>query len=183
MQYLTSQVYAFSVTVLTGFLLGVFFDIYRVMQGVIRPRKIITHLGDLLFWIISTGFIFLLLLFGNWGDFRLYVFLGIGLGVLIYLRWFSRLTIKLLLAIIKTINYLNNLIISFIRYIIIAVLFPLRVIKNIIIIPIGFVGTVLQSGQRLLSCTFRRLLGAPVKKSQHWIKTKLGKFFSVFRNL
>jgi len=181
-QDLSSQVYAFCVTVLTGFLLGIFFDIYRVMRGVIRPRRLIAHFGDLLFWLISTGFIFLLLLFGNWGEIRLYVFIGAGLGVFIYLRWFSRLTVKLLILVIKILSYVKNIVVMGITYIITALIFPFRLVKNIIVIPIGFIGTAGLACRKWLSRLFRRWFGYPVKKSCHLIKKRLRKFFSIFRN-
>lgn len=180
MQGLTSQVYAFCVTVLIGFLLGIFFDMYRVLRGVVRPRKIITHLGDLLFWLLSTGFIFLLLLFGNWGEIRLYVFIGIGLGALVYLRWFSRITIRLLAFILKILVYIKNFIKSCLHYLIAILLFPIRLVRQIIFVPIGFIGTAVLTGKRWLGRLARRWFGYPLKKGWLRFKRRLRKFFRKF---
>lgn len=180
MQGLTLQVYAFCVTMLIGFLLGIFFDMYRVLRGVIRPRRIITHLGDLLFWFVSTGFIFLLLLFGNWGEIRLYVFIGIGLGALVYLHWCSRITVKLLFFILKILSYVLDIIITFLQYLVIILLFPLRILKKIIIVPIGFIGTAMNAGRKQLVRMLRRWFGYPLKKGWHRIKRRLRKIFHNF---
>ncbi|MFZ5639756.1 MAG: spore cortex biosynthesis protein YabQ [Bacillota bacterium] len=180
MQDLTSQFYAFCVTVLTGLLLGIFFDVYRVVRGIIRPRRIISHLSDLLFWLISTGFIFLLLLFGNWGEVRLYVFIGVGLGAFIYLQLFSRLTVKLLVFLLRLLGYVKNLVITCLYYIIIIILFPFRLVKNVIIIPVGFIGTAVMALHKRLSRMFRRLIGIPVKRGWRRIKRRLRKIFSIF---
>lgn len=170
MQGLTSQIYAFCVTVLTGFLLGIFFDMYRVLRGVIRPRGIITHLGDLLFWFISTGFIFLLLLFGNWGEIRFYVFVGVALGVMVYLRWFSRMTVRLLALLLKVMIFIKNFVAACLHYLIVILLFPFMVIKHTVFVPLGLIGTSLLAGKRYLAGLFRRWVGRPVKGG--WVKFK-----------
>jgi spore cortex biosynthesis protein YabQ len=179
-QDLTSQIFAFCVTVLTGFLLGIFFDVYRVGRGIIRPRRIISHLSDLLFWLISTGFIFLLLLFGNWGEVRLYVFIGVGLGLFIHLQWFSRLTVRLLMILLKLLGYIKKLVIACLHYILIVILFPFRLVKNIIIIPVGFISSIVIALNKWISRMFRRLIGIPVKRAWNRIKRKLRKIFSIF---
>lgn len=178
MQDLTSQVYAFCVTMLIGFLLGIFFDVYRVLRGIIRPRRIITHIGDLLFWIVSTGFIFLLLLFGNWGEIRLYVFIGVGLGALGYLRWFSQITLKMLGILLKILVYIENIIIKFLQYLIIVLLFPLRIIKKIIVVPISFIGTILLAGRKRLAHLLRLWFGYPIKRGWESVKKRLRKILS-----
>ena len=180
MQDLTTQIYAFCVTILTGFLLGIFFDIYRVVRGLIKPRKVIAHLGDLLFWIITTGFIFVLLLFGNWGELRLYVFIGAGLGVFLYLHSFSKLTVRILNFVIKILGYVKNLLAALSGLIINAILFPFRLIKSIIIIPIGLIGKAVQAVKKILARIFRFCIGRPANKCMLWIKRLPGKFFTIF---
>ena len=90
MQSIYEQFVAFSVTIGIGFLAGILFDFYRVIRGLWKPRQLGTFLGDLIFWVIMTVLVFTLLLIGNWADLRIYVFLGIFLGLYFYINKFSK---------------------------------------------------------------------------------------------
>jgi spore cortex biosynthesis protein YabQ len=63
----------------------------------------LTSLADLLYWLLATLVVFAGLLFGNWGEVRLYVFLGLSAGVLLYYRLFSRQAIRLLVGAIRVV--------------------------------------------------------------------------------
>ncbi|KNZ68892.1 spore cortex biosynthesis protein YabQ [Thermincola ferriacetica] len=145
MQNLSTQLFAFGVTVCGGFLLGLLFDFYRVARGVIRPKKIITHLGDLIFWIISTFIIFLFLLLGNWGEIRLYVFIGLLLGSTIYLKIFSSRVIKTILLIIKAIRTIKLEIVKVVLFLYRIVGYPVNLIRRVVLIPVGLIGSLLIS--------------------------------------
>jgi len=81
---LAGQVYAFTATVIIGAVVGFCFDYYRVLREIYRPKKVGTYLGDSIFWLITTILVFGMLLMGNWGEMRLYVLIGLTLGVLVY---------------------------------------------------------------------------------------------------
>lgn len=98
MQPINAQFYSFLGTVLTGFVLGGLFDFYRVFRLLTKPKKLLTCLGDLLFGLFAALAVFLILLYSNWGEFRLYVFLGMFLGIFFYYNLLSRLVVKVLLA-------------------------------------------------------------------------------------
>jgi spore cortex biosynthesis protein YabQ len=83
---LGSQIYAFAVMVCTGLLIGLLFDVYRVIRALIRRRFAGGLLMDLAFWLVATPVFFLMLLAGNWGELRLYVFLGVGMGLFVYFQ-------------------------------------------------------------------------------------------------
>lgn len=180
MQSLTSQFYAFLVTVLAGVTIGVIFDFYRVIRGLARPRKVFTYLGDLAFWVISTMVIFFLLLVGNWGEIRFYVFIGILAGIGLYLKCLSRYFIKtfalFFLIIKKTLMYIAKTL-SMIWFI---VTYPFIVIKNIVIIPIGFLGITCARVIRWVKKLLNRFVGAPVKgyicRMERRIKNSLIKY-------
>lgn len=91
---LTSQAETFLITVISGMVLACLFDGYRVLRGVLRPRWLITWIGDLAYWLLATIMVFLGLLAGNWGEVRLYVFIGLLSGVGVYYQFFSRYTIR-----------------------------------------------------------------------------------------
>lgn len=97
----TGQMETFIITVITGAVLGALFDFYRILRGVFRPRWILSSLADLLYWLLSTVLVFIALLFGNWGEVRLYVFFGLLAGVFGYYKLLSRLTIRFLIGLIR----------------------------------------------------------------------------------
>lgn len=78
------QAYMFSVTILSGIAIGFLFDIFRALRGIVRPRGLLSDAGDLAFWVLTTFFLSAALLFGNWGEVRLYVFAGIIIGLILY---------------------------------------------------------------------------------------------------
>lgn len=90
MAAISAQLFAIAITLLSGFLLGLFFDLYRVLRALWRPGPLWTRLGDLLFWLFAFCLLYSLLLLGNWGEMRLYVVLGWGLGLFLYIRFLSR---------------------------------------------------------------------------------------------
>lgn len=98
---LTMQVETFLLTVVTGMFLGLLFDFYRIMRGVFKPRWLVTSVADLLYWLVATVIVFVALLFGNWGEVRLYVFIGLLTGVLLYYWLLSRPAIRLLIGMIR----------------------------------------------------------------------------------
>ncbi|MDR7866779.1 MAG: spore cortex biosynthesis protein YabQ [Sporomusaceae bacterium] len=95
------QIDAFVITVATGMLLGVTFDFYRVLRTVFRPPWLLTSLADLGYWLLATGVVFLALLFGNWGELRLYTFIGLALGAFGYYRLLSRQAVRVIIALLR----------------------------------------------------------------------------------
>lgn len=98
-----NQAYLFLVFSITGVIIGILFDIFRILRRTIKTSNIITYIEDVLFWIL-TG---LLVLYNIWyfnnGEIRIFMFLGIILGVLIYMSTLSNIIIKVFSKILKTI--------------------------------------------------------------------------------
>lgn len=94
---LSGQAAVFGVMTVTGFLLGVLFDGYRVLRGTVGLKKWSTALADLLYWLVATAVVFGILLFSNGGELRLYVFIGLFTGAVLYYRLASAFVIRLLL--------------------------------------------------------------------------------------
>ena len=53
-----NDVYAFIIFILNGFLIGLFFDFFRILRKGFKTPDFITYFEDLIFWIV-TGFILL----------------------------------------------------------------------------------------------------------------------------
>lgn len=97
-----NQAYLFLVFSLTGVVIGILFDFFRILRRTIKTSNIITYIEDVLFWIL-TG---LLILYNIWyfnnGEIRVFMFLGIILGVLIYMSTLSNILIKIFTKILQT---------------------------------------------------------------------------------
>lgn len=101
-----NQAYLFLVFSLTGIIIGIIFDFFRILRKSFKTSNIITYIEDIIFWIL-TGFIILYAIwFFNNGEIRTYIFLGIIMGILVYMVTLSSIIIKLftkILTIIKQI--------------------------------------------------------------------------------
>lgn len=127
-----NQAYLFGIFILNGFLIGLLFDIFRILRKSFKTADFITYLEDICFWIM-TGFIILYSVFKfNNGELRGFIFIGILCGVLTYMLIFSKIFIKVNLFIINSLKK----IIYF--TIIVPVLFISKFLKKIIFKPISF---------------------------------------------
>lgn len=98
-----AQFCALVAMVLFGAVMGMAFDIYREVRNTFRFKTITTNIGDLFVWLLLLVLAFTVLLYINYGEVRLYVFLWMALGLLIYFRFISetaRRPIQVLLYII-----------------------------------------------------------------------------------
>ena len=98
-----NQAYLFLVFSLTGVVIGVLFDFFRILRKSIKTSNIITYIEDILFWIL-TG---LLILYNIWyfndGEIRTFMFIGIIMGILIYMSTLSSILIQIFTKILQTI--------------------------------------------------------------------------------
>ena len=107
----------------TGIVIGVLFDIFRILRRSFKTADWLTTLQDILFWILA-GFVILFSIFKfNNGEIRSYIFVGISLGVLIYMLTLSKYIVRCSVIIIKfikkIISYPVNLIIKITNFLII----------------------------------------------------------------
>lgn len=132
----TNQAYLFLIFTINGIIIGLLFDIFRILRRSFKTSDGITYIQDILFWIL-TGFILLysIFTFSN-GEIRFYMFLGVFLGCLIYMLLFSKYFIKINVKIILVLKKIIGKILS-------IVLFPIniiiRFIKKIFFKPINFI--------------------------------------------
>ena len=86
---MASQILALVIMVVTGLVTGFMFDVYRVVRSLVQPNRQMSVVMDFIFWLMVTPVIFVLLIACNWGQLRLYVFLGMALGLFCYFQLFS----------------------------------------------------------------------------------------------
>lgn len=110
------QLFNLLVFIITGIIIGVLFDIFRIIRRSFKTADFITYIEDILFWIL-TGLILLFMIFTfNNGEIRIYIFVGLILGFITYLLTVSRYFIKICIMILKFIKKI--------------LYFPIRVLFN-----------------------------------------------------
>lgn len=132
----TNQAFLFLIFILNGILIGILFDIFRILRRSFKTSDVMTYFQDVLFWIL-TGFILLysIFTFSN-GEIRFYMFLAIFLGCLIYMLMFSRYFINVNVKIILITKKISGKIISIL---ILPFKIILKVLRKIFFKPIKFV--------------------------------------------
>ena len=99
-----TQLQLFFIFLINGLLIGLLFDFFRILRKAIKTADFITYIEDVLFWIL-TGFIILYSIFTyNNGEIRLFMFLAIIVGILIYLTFISKMILSISLSIINVVK-------------------------------------------------------------------------------
>ena len=126
------QLLNFTYFIIIGMILGIIFDIFRILRRIFKTSDILTNIEDILFGVM-TGIILLSSIFLiNNGQLRLYIFIGIFVGILIYLLVFSKFFIKINVWII---NYIKKIILFITKPFIIL----LKWLKKLFLKPISFI--------------------------------------------
>ena len=86
-----NQAYLFLVFSLTGVVIGILFDFFRILRRTIKTGNIATYIQDILFWILTGILILYNIWYFNNGEIRVYMFLGIIIGTLIYMSTLSNI--------------------------------------------------------------------------------------------
>jgi len=94
---------------LSGMVIGVFFDLYRIVRWQLGLNRFLTFIGDILFSCGAALIIFYFAQKANYLEFRFYLFLGPLLGLLLYLRILSLPVKKLFIYFLKGLAALKNL--------------------------------------------------------------------------
>ena len=133
---INNQAQLFLVFIINGIIIGILFDFFRILRKSFKTKDLVTYIEDFIFWIL-TGFSILFTLFKfNNGEIRLYMFLAIAIGVLLYMLIFSSYIIKINVSIII---FLKNFIRKILFYIFIPIKLILSIVKKIVFKPISFI--------------------------------------------
>ncbi len=117
---ITNQAYIFMIFIIIGMLIGILFDFFRILRKSIKTKDFITYIEDVLFCVL-TGVILLYSIFTfNSGEIRIYIFIGLLFGCLIYMLSISKYFVKINVFLLnKAIDLIEK-------------------IKNILLVPINF---------------------------------------------
>ena len=131
-----TQLQLFFIFLINGLLIGLLFDFFRISRKAVKTADFITYVEDALFWIL-TGFIILYSIFTyNNGEIRLFMFLAVILGVLIYLMFISKMILNISLSIINVIKKIFSIVFNIIK---IPFQFFMKLIKKLFLNPISFI--------------------------------------------
>ena len=123
---IVNQAYLFGIYAICGIVIGILFDLFRILRQSFKTPDIITYIEDIIFGILTGIFlIFMIFVFSN-GELRFYIFFALILGLSIYLLTISKYFIKFNVKIITTIK---NIIIKVFS----LILYPIVMIKNFIL--------------------------------------------------
>lgn len=123
---IVNQAYLFGIYSICGIIIGIFFDIFRILRRSFKTPDIITYIEDIIFGILTGIFlIFIIFVFNN-GELRFYIFLALVLGITVYLLTISKFFIKFNVTIITTITKIIVKTISLIIY-------PIKLLKDTIL--------------------------------------------------
>ncbi len=118
------QIYLFIIFLLNGFIIGILFDVFRILRKSFKTPDFITYIEDIIFWIL-TGLILLYSIFTfNNGEIRIYIFISILIGVIAYMLILSKYFIKINVYIISIIK-------NIITWIAKIILYPIRLINKL----------------------------------------------------
>lgn len=133
MQEVYNQLFCLLIFILTGLVIGILFDIFRILRKSFKTTDFITYLEDIIFWIL-TGCIMLFSIFiFNNGEIRSYVFIGIAIGIILYMLVISRFFIRISVNIIKFIKRILSYPIKLIKNVVTKIILKptLKILKNI----------------------------------------------------
>lgn len=131
-----NQAYLFLIFIINGIIIGILFDIFRILRRSFKTSDIITYLEDILFWIL-TGSILLysIFTFSN-GEIRFYMFLGVFLGCILYMLLFSKYFVNINVRIILV---LKKIVYKIINIVIFPFKLMIKPIKKLFFKPIKFI--------------------------------------------
>lgn len=98
--FIIQQVHTFVITALLGLLIGFGYDFLRSVKRYIRFSRGAQFAVDLFFWLMMTVLVFLALLASNWGEVRMYVFIGLATGGIFYTLVLSRFCFQLMVRLL-----------------------------------------------------------------------------------
>lgn len=127
-----NQAYLFLIFTIDGIIISLLFDFFRIIRKSFKTADLVTYIEDILFWIL-TGFLILysIFIFNN-GEIRFFMFIGIAIGVALYMLLLSRYIIKINVYIISIFK-------KIIRKLFMILIIPLKIIKKILLKPIIFI--------------------------------------------
>lgn len=132
---ITTQTNLFLIFIVNGFLIGLLFDFFRILRKTFKTNDIMTYIEDILFWILTGCIILYSIFVFNNGEIRLFLFIGIILGILLYMLFLSSHIIKVNVTII---NFLKSIIGSILHILLTPLKYMYQIIRKLFFKPVSF---------------------------------------------
>lgn len=129
---INEQAFLFLTCVQTGIVMGMLYDVIRILRKIVHHPNWIVQIEDLLYWVTCGCFAFIMIYWENYGQIRVFVFIGILIGAVLY---FTTASILFMKAATWTIGWVKRIIKAIISF----VLIPIRCIIGVIKIPYRYV--------------------------------------------
>jgi len=123
------QAWLFLSTVVAGMVIGLFYDVFRIIRKTTPHREWVVQLEDVLFWVIATGAMFYFMLQRNFGEIRVFSLLGTAIGAVLYMATFSPLVLKISVVVI---DFVKRVVTTTVR----VIFFPIKFLYSLISPPI-----------------------------------------------
>ena len=131
-----NQAYLFYVFLLTGILIGLLFDIFRILRKSFKFSDLSTIFQDFIFCLITCIIVLYTVFKFNNGIVRSYVLFGICTGLILYLLLFSKIFVT---ANVKILIFIKRICNVFFKIIISPIKFVIKFIKRLTFKPISFI--------------------------------------------
>ena len=107
-----NQLISFIIYFLSGVIISIFYDFFRSLRKSLKTSDIMTHIEDACYWIFVLLFIIFVILKTSYGEIRLYSFIAIIFGGLVYYftisSYYIKITTKVLVFIKGMIFFIIN---------------------------------------------------------------------------
>lgn len=129
METVEFQSFVFMFTVYGGIIIGILYDIYRVLKGSRKGDKFITSIWDIMFLAAAMLVVLWALFSSNYGDIRAYVFIGFIVGFFLYDKILSRIAVAVFMFIKRNVVFFfkttNNIMILPFKFLFNLLWYPL----------------------------------------------------------
>ncbi len=153
------QLKIFLISLFIGLILGFFYDFLKLFRKYIVHNNILVNIEDIIYWIFMSIIIFLVSLYQNNGEIRVFFIIGIFISMLLYNLLISPFLLSLSTKII-------NLILKIFSLIFKAISMPFIIIFNILYKPLNFIFNILK--KLLQKCNFCVTIYNKIIKLKIW---------------
>lgn len=159
-----SQEIMFLTAFFGGALLGLMWDVYRLIRHFFKIGRLGLIVGDVMYWIASLYFGLNIIVYISWGNIRLFILLGFILGGLVYSWLLSDIILGFLINLI-------NFVIILIKKLYIIIISPLKILikrlKNFLIPYKISITTKIRNKRKFLKVKYNELkLSRKAKKER-----------------
>lgn len=102
--FVANQTYTFFIFILVGSIIGLLFDAFRVIRKTFKTPDIITYIEDVVFWILTCMLLAYTIFVYNNGELRAYIFIGIFIGIILYIILISKYVIMICTSFLKVVK-------------------------------------------------------------------------------